>query len=73
MSIKMGGYICDRCRVVVLEPTEELYGAILTCLKPLTIRIFCKECGEVVERVEHTMKLHGSKHREGADEASKSS
>ena len=70
MSLKMGGYICDKCRKVIIDPNEELYGAILRFKRPITIRIFCEECGEMVERVEHTMKLHGSKHREGTNEAS---
>lgn len=63
----MGGYICDKCRVILLYPEDPHYlQAKLLLENPnIILRIFCKECGEIVERAEHTMKLEGSKVRDG--------
>ena len=63
----MGGYICDKCRKVIFYPGT-IYYTLTKMLSehPNSIfRIFCKECGEIVERAEHTMKLEGSKVRDG--------
>ena len=58
MGLKMGGYICDRCGIVVVQMQEELYGALIRAAdKDIVIRIFCADCGDTVERAENYMKL----------------
>jgi len=71
MSIKMGGYICDQCRVIIIEPDDGrgIYRAIVRLLENtnLVLRIYCPSCGEIVERTEHTMKLENPNFRRGTN------
>jgi len=58
MGLKMSGYICDKCRKIILHPQNipcELSGWI-NALK-LEVRIYCTECGEIVKRAEEYMAL----------------
>lgn len=64
MAIKMGGYTCDKCDVVIVEPDndEMLYRAIHAMQNllrniNLIFRIYCPTCGKIKEQVEWTMKL----------------
>jgi RNase P subunit RPR2 len=59
MSIKMGGYLCDKCRQFIIYPTDPHYlQARLLLENPnIMLRIYCKPCGDLKARVEHTMRL----------------
>lgn len=61
MGIKMGGYTCDKCNVIVIEPMDGrgIYRAVQNLLQNtnLTLRIYCPSCGKIKEYAEHTMLL----------------
>jgi len=58
MALKMSGYICDKCSIVVI-PRHLITDAFayICQIGPLTIRIYCVRCGDIVKRAEITMGL----------------
>lgn len=51
--MKMGGYICDYCRVILLYPEDPHYlQAKLLLENPnIILRIYCKECEKVIKKI----------------------
>lgn len=68
MSLKLEGYICDKCSKVILDILSSIIIQNIIDEKPGVIcRIYCPSCGEIVKRAEHTMKLEGSTIRKGTE------
>ena len=56
MGLKMSGYICDKCRTLLIVPSL-VSDELKRLLKIYTVRIYCGECGTIIERAENYMLL----------------
>ena len=50
MGLKMGGYICDKCRVIILQP-HDITKEFMKLYREHYMLVYCKSCGEVIEKV----------------------
>ena len=56
MGLKMSGYICDKCRTIIIAPNS--IGIELRKLVTIfAVRIYCGKCGTIIERAENYMLL----------------
>lgn len=58
MGIKMGGYICDNCRNVIIQPQSQVYGLLvkLISLDPtLPIYIYCNDCNKQMQGIQQVI------------------
>lgn len=56
MGLKMSGYICDKCRVLII-PLKKVDNIFLGLISTYTIRIYCEKCGAIIEKAENYMLL----------------
>lgn len=43
MGLKMGGYICDKCRIIII-PLQKITSELMRLVKNFDVTICCKEC-----------------------------